>query len=156
MVTLKDHFDALNAQRERYEETVRVLEQRHADREAAWIKEKFDLHNNLLRSWQAATTEDRANFVKTATFESLKEAFGVNTMTTAKALTLAEGKSKGLALVVAGASFVAGLVVAGIVGAPCTEVTVFAACCGGFLLVLLTLAIMRARRRKNRNRRRPF
>lgn len=113
-VNLKDHYDALNAQRDRYETTINELKDRHADREASWIKEKFDLHNNLLRSWQQGTAEDRANFVKTATFESLKEAFGVNKMTTATALTLAEGKNKGLALVVAGASFVAGLVVAGI------------------------------------------
>jgi hypothetical protein len=111
-VPLKAHFDALNAQRDRYEHIIQNLEQRHADREASWIKEKFDLHNNLLMAWQKASTEDRANFVKTATFESLKEAFGTNTTTTAKALTLAEGKSKGFAAVVAGAAFICGVIAA--------------------------------------------
>jgi hypothetical protein len=111
-VPLKEHFDALNAQRDKYEGIVRELQLRHSEKEAAWIKEKFDLHNNLLRAWQVSSNEDRANFVKTATFEALKDAFGVNTVTTAKALTLAEGKGKGYAVVVAGGSFVAGIVLA--------------------------------------------
>jgi hypothetical protein len=111
-VPLKDHFDAILAQRDRYELAIRMLEQRHADREASWIKEKFDIHNNLLRAWQVASNEDRAQFVKTATFEALRDAFGVNTVTTAKALTLAEGKSKGYGAVTQAVAFVCGVVVA--------------------------------------------
>lgn len=113
-VSLKDHFDALNAQRDRYEDILREERRMHADDRASWIKEKFELHNNLLRAWQIASTEDRANFVKTATFEALKDAFGVNTVTTAKALTLAEGKSRGFDAVRVGVTFVAGLIVAAI------------------------------------------
>jgi hypothetical protein len=113
-VPLKDHFDALNAQRDRYEDRLDEAERRHADKEASWIKEKFDLHNNLLRAWQIASTEDRANFVKTATFEALKEAFGVNKVTTATALNLAEGKSRGFDTVRIFVTFIAGIVVAAV------------------------------------------
>jgi len=122
-VSLKNHFDALNELRERMEaiaraseqrsqDIIRALEQRSADNIAAWLKEKALLHNNLFQAWEKATAEDRATFVKTATFEALRDAFGVNTATTAKALTLAEGKSKGYATVVAAASFVVGIAVA--------------------------------------------
>ena len=61
---------------------------------------------------EVSSNEDRANFVKTATFEALKDAFGTNTATTAKALTLAEGKSRGYVAVMAGVSFVAGVIIA--------------------------------------------
>jgi hypothetical protein len=122
-VSLKDYFDAILTARDRHDEIVRDMtfryedvihriEQRNTDREAAWIKEKFDSHNNLLRAWQLASTEDRANFVKMATFEALRDAFAVNTTTTAKALTLAEGKSSGYHTVVAGLAFAGGMVIA--------------------------------------------
>lgn len=113
-VSLKAHIDALSAQRDRYEDIIRALEQRGADNIASWLKEKSDLHNNILRAWEKASADDRANFVKLATFQALSDKFEVNTTTTAKALTLAEGKNKGYAAVVASVTFIAGVIVASV------------------------------------------
>lgn len=111
-VSLKDHIAALNLQRDRYEDIIRGLEQRGADNVAAWLKEKSDLHNNLLRAWEKATADDRAMFVRVATFQALEDKFETNTSMTAKALALAEGKSRGYSAVMTAAGFVGGLVVA--------------------------------------------
>lgn len=113
-VSLKEHFDALAAQRVRYEGIIHVLEQRHADQAAAWIKEKFESHNNLLQAWRSASDADRATFVKLAAFDALSDKFNLNTETTAHALTLAEGKSRGYLSVAQVLTFVGGLIVTGI------------------------------------------
>jgi hypothetical protein len=122
-VTIKAHYDALNAQRDRFDAVVhdlkirhdtivRDLEVRFATEQAGWIREKFTLHNNLLEAWRQSSNEDRATFIKTAEFDSLKEAFGVDRITATKALAMAEGRSKAYAAVVASIGFVSGLVIA--------------------------------------------
>ena len=50
-VPLKDHIDALNAQRDRYEDILRAEHRRYDDRERQWTSEEFTKHNNLLRAW---------------------------------------------------------------------------------------------------------
>lgn len=117
-ISVRSHFEALRAAdekldgvREAHRLEVKTMLEKFSQLEASWIKEKFDLHNNILRAWQLASAEDRGNFVKTATFEALKEAFGVNTVTTAKALTLAEGKTRGFESVRIAVAFACGILV---------------------------------------------
>jgi len=100
-VTLKEHFAAL-----------READQRAVDLVREWTRERLETHNNLLRKWQEATEKDRESFARKETLDSLHREFATYKEITAKALTLAEGKSKGIDLVKGAASFVAGLLIA--------------------------------------------
>jgi len=102
-VSLKEHFEAL-----------RAADLRNAEDRAEWTKEKFALHNNLLDKWREASERDRGNFVTSEAFDALKAAFDVYKDITAKALALAEGKSKGLETVRVGITFVLGMLVAAV------------------------------------------
>jgi len=122
-ISLEKHLNETTRLRERYEDILRhaierseaILqdaERRHIEKEASWIKEKFDLHNNLLKAWQSSSAEDRLNFVKTATFEGFKDQVLAGAVSTAKALTLAAGKAEGYTNVRVLVGFVITVVVA--------------------------------------------
>jgi hypothetical protein len=111
-VSLKDYIDGIGALHLYYGGVIREMETRWHDREASWQNEKFAAHNNLLRAWQAASAEDRATFVKMTAFDALADKFATNVSTTAKALTLAEGKSEGYSAVTLGVGFLCTVVIA--------------------------------------------
>lgn len=102
-VTLKEHLEALRAADLRAVELVRE-----------WTKERLESHNNLLLKWQEATAADRSRFASAEALSALNKSFDVYKEITDRALTLAEGKSRGFDAVRVAASFAAGLVVAGI------------------------------------------
>jgi hypothetical protein len=111
-VPLRDYVDALLAQRDHYNTIIHDINQRTLDREAMWVKEKFESHNDVLRAWRDATLTDRSSFVSVDSFNALRDTFEASTAATAKALALAEGKGKAYQIVVGGVAFVGGLVVA--------------------------------------------
>jgi len=83
-ISLKEHFATLREADLRAVELVRE-----------WTKERLETHNNLLTKWQAATEKDRENFASKDALEATRAAFDTYKEITAKALALAEGKSKG-------------------------------------------------------------
>ena len=85
-----------------------VLELRYA------TKERLESHNNLLTKWQEATAADRARFASAEALSALTKSFDVYKEITARALALAEGKSRGFDAVRVGVSFIAGLMIAGV------------------------------------------
>ena len=85
VVPLKEHFEALRAADERALTLVRE-----------WTKERLESHNKLLEKWQEATSKDRERFATRESLDALKEAFDLYKEITAKALALAEGKSRGI------------------------------------------------------------
>jgi len=102
-VSLKEHFEAL-----------RAADQKAVDLVSEWTKERLETHNNLLNKWRDATDRDRETFVSRDSFNALKASFDVYKEITAKALALAEGKSKGFDVVRTAVSFAAGLIIAGV------------------------------------------
>jgi hypothetical protein len=102
-VTLKEHLEALRTADARAVELVRE-----------WVRERLESHNGLLKAWQQASEQDRENFARKDALEALQREFATYKEITAKALTLAEGKSKGFDTVRAAVTFVAGLLVAGL------------------------------------------
>lgn len=102
-VSLEKHFAVLREADQRAIELVRE-----------WTQERLDSHNNLLSKWQEATERDRRNYASREMLESLKQAFEIYKEITAKALALAEGKTKGFDTVRASVAFVGGLLVAGL------------------------------------------
>lgn len=109
-ISVKEYIDALEAQRRYYEGVIRELINEFS-------AEKFKLHNNLLDKWRESSERDRGTFVSVEAFNALKSSFDIykDTVTTAnaitaKALALAEGKTKGFDAVRTGIIFVAGVV----------------------------------------------
>jgi hypothetical protein len=100
-VSLKEHFAALRAA----DQAALAL-----DRE--WVQERLASHNDLLNKWRDATERDRGNFVSIDQFDALRKEFDTYREITAKALTLAEGKSRGVDSVRTAVSFVAGVAIA--------------------------------------------
>ena len=84
-VSVKEHFEALRAADDRALNLVRD-----------WTKERLESHNKLLEKWQDATSKDRERFATKESLDALKEAFDLYKEITAKALALAEGKSRGI------------------------------------------------------------
>ncbi len=113
VLALKAYVESLLEARSDALRLARESDQRAIDQAAEWTKERLQSHNDLLNKWRDSTERDRANFVTMEAFNSLKEAFDLYKEITAKALTLAEGKTKGIDAVRAGMSFVVGLLVAG-------------------------------------------
>lgn len=109
-VSLREYFDALRTADLRSLDLLRETARERED----WTRQKFEMHNNLLEKWSAATERDRGNFVTMDAFTALKDAFDIYKDITAKALALAEGKSKGFDVVRVGVTFAAGLVIAGV------------------------------------------
>lgn len=105
-VSLKDHYDALRAADERQREA----DQRAIDLVREWTKERLLSHNGLIDKMD----RDRALYASRDTVDALKDAFDAYKDITAKALTLAEGKSKGFDSVRVGMAFVAALAVASV------------------------------------------
>jgi hypothetical protein len=107
-VPLKEHFEALHLADQRAVELVRE-----------WVKERLESHNGILAEWRHTSEMDRSNFARKDALDALQKEFVIYKEITAKALTLAEGKSKGFDAVRTGMSFAAGLIIA--------SVTVYAA-----------------------------
>jgi len=100
-VSLKKYFKAL-----------READQVAIKLDRRWTRERLKTHNDLLNKWRDATDKDREAFARKETLDSLTREFATYRDITAKALTLAEGKSKGVDLVRGAVTFVAGVVVA--------------------------------------------
>lgn len=107
-ISLKEHLAALREADAR----LRQAEQEALALVREWTKERLSSHNDLLNKWREATERDRANFVSIEAFAALKTSFDVYKEITARALTLAEGKTKGVDGVKTGVSFVAGVALA--------------------------------------------
>jgi hypothetical protein len=98
---LKEHF-----------ETLRKADQVAIKLDRRWTRERLQTHNDLLNKWREATDKDREAFARKETLDSLTREFATYKDITAKALTLAEGKSKGFDVVRAGVTFILGVAVA--------------------------------------------
>jgi len=86
-VSLKEHLEALGK-----------AEQRAVDLVREWVKERLETHNGILNEWRMSSDRDRATFARKDALEALQKEFGVYKEITAKALTLAEGKSSGVGM----------------------------------------------------------
>ncbi len=111
---LKKHLEALRAADLETLKLARESDQRAINQASEWTKERLQSHNDLLNKWRDSAEKDRANFVTQEAFEALKQAFDLYKEITAKALTLAEGKSKGMDAVRAAVSFIVGMLLAGL------------------------------------------
>ena len=100
-VSLKRHLEAL-----------RKADQVAIKLDRRWTRERLQTHNDLLNKWREATDKDREAFARKETLDSLTREFSIYKEITAKALTLAEGKSKGVDLVRGAVTFVVGVAVA--------------------------------------------
>ncbi len=114
VLALKRHLEALRAADLEGLKLAREADQRAIDQAAEWTKERLQSHNDLLNKWRDSSEKDRLNFVTVEAFEALKQAFDLYKEITAKALTLAEGKSKGMDAVRAAVSFIVGMLLAGL------------------------------------------
>jgi hypothetical protein len=94
----------------KYIEDLREADQRALLIERENTKDRLESHNGLIRKMDA----DRDLFASKDTVNALKEAFDIYKEITAKALALAEGKSKGVDAVRAAVTFVLGCIVAGL------------------------------------------
>lgn len=112
--TLKQYVDALRAAEIRAIDIARSADLRAVELVREWTRERLDAHNNLLTKWQEATAIDRSTFATNEALVALTTSFDVYKDITARALALAEGKSKGFDAIRTGLSFVAGLFVAGV------------------------------------------
>lgn len=101
--TLKEYVDGM-----------RAADLRAVDLVREYTKERLESHNNLLTKWQDATAIDRSKFASIETVAALRQALDVYKETTARALTLAEGKGAGIDAVRTGVAFVGGVIVAGV------------------------------------------
>ncbi len=102
-VSLKEHLEVL-----------RKADDRAVDLVREWVKERLETHNGILDEWRQSSERDRDTFARKDALDALEKEFGTYKEITAKALTLAEGKSKGFDAVRVAITFAAGLLVAGL------------------------------------------
>jgi len=86
-VSLKKHFEAL-----------RAADQAALKLVSDWTRERLESHNGLLKQWRDASEKDRDSFARKETLDALAASFATYREITAKALDLAEGKSRGFGM----------------------------------------------------------
>jgi len=113
-VSLKKHLEALRKADKDHLEARRIDDQRAVALVSEWVKERLETHNGILKEWRDTTERDREGYARKEELKALSDKFDAYRDFTAKALALAEGKSKGIDAVRVAVSFIAGLALSGI------------------------------------------